>query len=112
MGQKVEVRLTDDKCRVVGMDSPKGPYDASAGKPVKLTVNMTPVLLDGTVPEIVPVMVDPVKGSKLTVGRTASNDTPGVFVWTLALPYTPIYRARGRSTVRSSQKALSSNLEQ
>lgn len=63
---------------------------ASAGKPLKSTVNMTPVPFAGTVAVIVPVIVEPVSGSKLVVGRTAWKVSPAVFACTVAFPSTPV----------------------
>lgn len=69
---------------------PKGPYSASAGKPWKLTVIITPIPSAGTVPVIDPVITLPVSGSKLESGRTASKLNPAVFCCATASPSWPV----------------------
>ena len=73
---------------------PKGPYAASEGKPERLMVKRTPVPLAGTVPETVPVMTDPVRGSNSVSGRVAVNVAPAVFCWATASPRRPGYVRR------------------
>lgn len=66
---------------------PNGPYSASDGNPVKLIINITPVPLE--VPLIEPVIVDPVRLSKLVDGRIASYEVAGMPDWTVAFPPGP-----------------------
>jgi len=67
---------------------PNGPYSASDGNPVKSIINITPVPLE--VPLIEPVIVDPVRLSKLVIGRMAWYEVGGMPDWTVAFPPGPI----------------------
>jgi len=50
---------------------PKGPYWDSDGRPLKLTVNSTPVPFELAVPIIDPWMVLPTYGSNCELGKVA-----------------------------------------